>query len=265
MQTSYAQNFEDILLNRIFKATTDGCYVDVGACHPNAHSVTKIFYDRGWSGVNIEPSSYYYSLLQQHRARDINLQMALSDHKSEQDFFEVVGSGLSALDQAVIFRANAGGLQAKQSRVLVDTLTSVLDRHLKSRAIDFLKIDVEGHELQVIRGLDFQRYRPKVILVEAVHPDTRAPAWLEWEPILLNQNYVFASFDGLNRFYVDTPYVAWIDMLKLPPNVFDEFWLSEGHPMVKPKGRLWQSFLRRILPENLHHVVRRAYYHLLKK
>ena len=70
------------------------------------------------------------------------------------------------------------------------------------RAIDFLKIDVEGGEADVLAGGDWQRFRPKVIVIEAVMPGSNEPAWGEWESFLLAQGYRFALFDTLNRFYV---------------------------------------------------------------
>ena len=68
--------------------------------------------------------------------------------------------------------------------------------------IDFLKVDVEGAEADVLAGGDFKRFRPKVIVVEAVAPGSGEPAWQDWEPMLLAQGYRFALFDTLNRFYV---------------------------------------------------------------
>src|ERR1041384_3211716 len=69
---SYAQNFEDVLLHRIFGNLARGFYVDIGASDPMIGSVTKIFYDRGWSGINIEPSSTFPRLAAA-RPRDVNL------------------------------------------------------------------------------------------------------------------------------------------------------------------------------------------------
>ena len=68
--------------------------------------------------------------------------------------------------------------------------------------IDFLKIDVEGAEADVIAGLDFARHRPRVILVEAVNPNASADEWKAWDKTLSANGYIFAFFDNLNRFYV---------------------------------------------------------------
>ena len=74
---SYAQNFEDVLLWRALGGVTDGFYIDVGAAHPDIDSVTRAFYDRGWSGINIEPTPEYSLRLAAARPRDVNLRLVL--------------------------------------------------------------------------------------------------------------------------------------------------------------------------------------------
>ena len=93
---SFAQNHEDILLDRVFHGRTDGFYIDVGACHPVCHSVTKLFYDRGWRGINIEPIPGMFDILARDRGRDVNLPIGLSNREEKLRFFEVpAGIGLS--------------------------------------------------------------------------------------------------------------------------------------------------------------------------
>ena len=75
---SYAQNYEDVLLNRLFSDCPNGFYIDVGACHPVVHSVTKLFYERGWHGINVEPIPGLCEMLAHDRQRDINLGIGLS-------------------------------------------------------------------------------------------------------------------------------------------------------------------------------------------
>src|SRR5215467_10065878 len=89
--TSYAQNREDVILARAFRGAA-GFYVDVGAAHPVNHSVTKWFYDLGWSGINIEPQAHFFSLIMRDRPRDINLNVAASDSAGECTFYEVTDS-----------------------------------------------------------------------------------------------------------------------------------------------------------------------------
>jgi FkbM family methyltransferase len=265
MYESFAQNFEDVLLNRIFKNTSNGFYVDVGACHPNFDSVTRLFYERGWTGLNLDPSDYYQQLLAKHRPRDTNLKLAASSKKGKLEFFEVTGTGYSALSSDAIERAERTGATVKKSKVAVDTLSHILDQYAADKPIDFLKIDVEGHERDVIAGLDLQRHRPKLILVEAVHPDTQAPQWHLWENLLLDAGYVFAVFDGLNRFYVEKSHTDWLGLLQVAPNVFDGFYFARQHAMVKQNNHGMKSLLKRILPQRYYGQLRNLYHSIRQR
>jgi hypothetical protein len=109
--------------------------------------------------------------------------------------------GLSTTVEQHAKRAGAYGADYRTVRLPVMTLAELCECHAM-REIDFLKIDVEGAEADVLAGGDWQRFRPKAIVIEAVRPGTGEPAWDEWEPLLLAQGYRFALFDTLNRFYV---------------------------------------------------------------
>ena len=95
-------------------------------------------------------------------------------------------------------------------------------RKYVSETIDFLKIDVEGAERDVLLGADFRTWRPRVVVVEATEPGARTPNFEGWEPLLLEQNYLFASFDGLNRYYVRSEDRDLIGELQVPVSCFDE-------------------------------------------
>ena len=101
------------------------------------------------------------------------------------------------------------------------TLSDVCAAHVAEDGIDFLKIDVEGHERSVLLGGDFRRWRPRVIVIEATVQRTGEPCQAEWEGILLGADYVDAYFDGVNRFYVAYECAALIPTLAIPPNWFD--------------------------------------------
>src|SRR5690606_11815134 len=96
---------------------------------------------------------------------------------------------------------NETGKAATAMQVPVLTLASLCERYAPGE-IDVLKIDVEGAEREVLAGNDWARFRPTVIVLEALAPLTMAPAWEAWEPILTANRYDFAFFDSLNRYYV---------------------------------------------------------------
>jgi FkbM family methyltransferase len=229
---SYAQNFEDVMLARVFAGRDNGFYVDVGAADPINLSVTKWFYDLGWSGLNIEPNKQLFDRLAADRQRDINLDCGVGATVSEAKFFEPEVGELSSFDVRVRDNAQRNGIPGSTRTVAVMPLTDLLELHCQGRDIDFLKIDVEGWESEVLKGLDLRRYRPIVILIEATVPQTKVESHMEWEPRILNADYSFVYFDGVNRFYLSNEHAEFKEHFTTPPNTFDEF---ETFPLVRAR------------------------------
>ena len=220
---SYAQNFEDVLLWRALKCVERGFYIDVGAAHPDGDSVTRAFYDRGWRGINVEPTREYFSRLVAARPRDTNIQAALSDMAGQVDIYVVPGTGLSTIEPDVAKDYTGQGFAVEVQRTLVDTLAGVCRQHAEPQ-IHFLKIDVEGAERAVLEGADLQAFRPWIILIESTRPMSTEETHAAWEPILLDAGYRFVWFDGLNRFYVAAEQLTALSPhFRTPPNVFDDF------------------------------------------
>lgn len=220
---SYAQNFEDVILHRVFANRKDGFYIDVGAMDPIEDSVTKVFYDEGWSGINIEPNQWFYGKLMEQRPRDINLNLALGEREEVRTLHVSERHGNSTFEERHRDRFAERGFETKESTVRVTTLAAVCREYVKQE-IDFLKVDCEGWEKFALLGGDWDRFRPIVVVVEATEPMTTTPAWSEWEPILtVNGRYEMVYFDGLNRFYLRREYLDLRSHFAVPPNVFDEF------------------------------------------
>ena len=198
---SYAQNFEDVLLWRALRQVGRGFYIDVGAAHPDINSVTRAFYDRGWSGINIEPVAAYAQRLEMARPQDVTLRLALGESSGQAPFFTVPGTGLSTLESGVAQDYRNQGFTVEEGSVAIETLAAICRRHAPTE-IHFLKVDVEGAERAVLAGADFDKVRPWIILVEATRPMSTEETYATWEPLLLQANYHFAWFDGLNRFYI---------------------------------------------------------------
>jgi FkbM family methyltransferase len=225
---SYAQNYEDVLLARAFPDMKEGFYIDVGANDPISDSVTKHFYDQGWHGINIEPVRALYERLCSHRGNDINLNIGLSNRESYRELIECLSyPGLSTFTPCLVDNWRRRGLEMQTANrsVPVMTLAQICEAHV-DRTIDFLKIDVEGHEREVIEGGDFHKWRPRVILIEATWPE-------RWEPLILGADYHFAIFDGLNRYYVRSEDRALLPALSVPVNTCDSFVSYHHHAMVE--------------------------------
>jgi FkbM family methyltransferase len=203
--TYYSQFYEDYVLAYVFKDYEHGFYVDVGANDPDDKSVTKYFYLAGWRGINIEPIPELIEKLNKARPEDTNKGVAISDRPGELPFYRGDGkaSGLSTLSPAIAASHRARGYEFTKIMIPVTTLNAVLDEHAKNKSeITFLNVDVEGFEKQVLSGIDFKRYHPRVIMAEATAPLTEVATQQKWESILIDNGYIFAMDDGLNRYYV---------------------------------------------------------------
>lgn len=223
---SYADNREDVLLARVFRDQRQGFYIDVGANHPTSCSVTRHFYDLGWRGINVEPVAALFAMYATERPRDTTLNVALSDAEGQLEFWEGLrnATGLSTSSAAEVERHRRAGFDFARRTVTVTTLARVCERHVGDRTIDFLSVDVEGHERNVLIGADFRRFRPRVVLVEATRPNTQEPTHGAWEQILAAADYRFVFFDGLNRYYVrGEDERALAPAFATPVNVFDDF------------------------------------------
>ena len=202
MDLSYAQNLEDYHLARLFAGQADGFYIDVGAGHPVADNVSFWFYLQGWRGLVVEPQQDLAALYAHIRPRDIAVCGLVGRSTGEADFHVVERlHGFSTTDEAHARGAAAFGAGFRTHRMPVTTLAALCEAHAPPR-IDFLKVDVEGAEAEVLAGADWERWRPRVVVAEALAPGSMAEAWREWESLLTEHRYRFAFSDGLNRFYV---------------------------------------------------------------
>ncbi|WP_158306436.1 FkbM family methyltransferase [Pusillimonas sp. T7-7] len=236
---SFAQNFEDVMLSRALKGIQNGFYIDVGAAWPDYDSVTKAFYDQGWRGINIEPNPVFHSQYAEVRAKDINLAVAIGEIPTKLMMSFVKDTGLSTLNPTVALQHSGQGRNIDEREVDVTTLAVVWNEHVpENQDVHFLKIDVEGFEAAAIRGNDWVKNRPWIVLVEATIPMSQVESYATWENVLTSADYHFAYADGLNRFYVANEHNELLDAFKYPPNVFDRFVLAS---QVKLESGLRES------------------------
>ena len=224
---SYAQNSEDVLLWRALGHVPNGFYIDVGANDPVEHSVTKAFYDAGWRGISIEPLPSFHAAFLEQRPRDVNLAIAAGADNGELVLYDVPAvRGWASPEQSVAELHRAEGHEVAEITVPVRTLASVCEEYVDGEGgteIHFLKIDVEGFEGEVLRGMDFKRWRTWVLVIEATLPNSRATNHGAWEHLVVEQGYRYAWFDGLNRYYVAEEHAELLAHLDIQPNVFDDF------------------------------------------
>lgn len=192
---SYSQEGEDLILRRIFGDQSEGFYVDVGAHHPTRFSNTYIFYKSGWSGVNIEPNPAIQSMFLSRRPRDVTLMFGVNDRAGILRYYEFEDSALNTFDRALM------EWRLKNTRykvtgyldVPVERLDTLLSLSLpQRREIDFLSIDAEGFDLNVLKSNDWQRFRPKCVLIETLQSSL--------EEVMSSESCIFLQSHGYEIF-----------------------------------------------------------------
>lgn len=159
---SYSQYGEDLIINDLLNKEI-GFYIDVGSFHPIKSSNTYYFYKKGWSGINIEPRSGSKELFDQYRPRDINLEIGVAETEERLMYNAYSEGRLNHFRKA---KSDWDNLRTEYY-INVKPLEVLLDEFLPYPFnIDFISIDVEGMELTVLKSLNFERFRPEVVVVE---------------------------------------------------------------------------------------------------
>ena len=249
---SYAQNFEDVMLWRALKNVKNGFYIDVGAFHPEEDSMTKWFYDQGWSGINIEPVKELHEIFMMNRQRDINLNCAIGNISKEDNLFCFPNSGLSTLNpRNAKNHLENHGTPYQRRKVAVRTLTDVYEKYASVNSIHFLNIDVETYERQVLEGIDFKKIRPWIIVIESTLPNSLTEDHKSWNHLLLEADYINVYFDGLNRFYLSIEHKELLHIFKRPPhNHFDEI-INSNYIRIQNKLNHVEEQLQNLEKKNL--------------
>ena len=222
---SFAQNHEDVVLARALRPDErSGTWIDVGASDPVIDSVTEAFSERGWRGINVEPLQPEFERLVLSRPNDVNLHAAVGATSGTAKLFQgpLENRGSSTMVPEIAEHYRQLGQEFVAIEVPVLTLAEIVEQHVTA-PVDFLKIDVEGFEREVLAGADWSTFRPRVVMLEATFPNSTEPSHEAWEPMLESLGYRFALFDGLNRFYGREDEPELIQRLSTPANVHDDF------------------------------------------
>ena len=223
--TSYAQNFEDVMLWRALGHIERGLYIDVGAQDPVIDSVSLAFHEHGWQGIHVEPTPHYAALLRQKRPGDTVIQAAVGSDSAVLHFFEIPDTGISTADAAIAAQHRASGFDVHETNVPCIPLSAVF-QICAEQEIHWLKIDVEGFEQQVLSSWGTSSARPWIVVVESTLPLTQIDTHQSWESIIVGYGYTSVYFDGLNRYYVSEAHPELKAVFAAPPNVFDGFALN---------------------------------------
>lgn len=189
----FAEFAEDVMINRIFKNHDKGIYIDIGAYHPYKGSLTYLLFKKGWQGVNIDLSKTSIDLFKIARPKDTNICCAISNKTEKKVYFE--NSPIN--QQNSLIRRNS---EQKEIEIQAFTLTDLLSSK-KIEKIDYLNIDTEGNEMDVLEGMDFKKISPKLITIEENNFSKISTLENEKIKFLSEVNYSLINIIGVTMFF----------------------------------------------------------------
>ena len=198
----YSQFGEDIVLKGfILRSINNGFYVDVGCYHPKKYSNTYKLYKRGWRGINIDLDRLKIKAFNWVRPQDHNVTAAISDQKSTVKVYNFGHYSLdSTLDEHTAFknREKIQGVREVESRTLSEIIES---SPFAGRQIDLLSIDTEGHDLNVLKSLDFEKYKPRLVIIETHLMNMDQIMESELYQYLKGKDYYLINWVGFTLFF----------------------------------------------------------------
>lgn len=196
---SYSQGGEDLRLAKYFKKRKSGFYVDVGAHHPRRFSNTHLFYKKGWRGINIDATPESMKLFNKVRPRDINLEIPISNKSKKISFYMFDEPALNSFSYELSKEREIFS-KFKIKKIVKLTpkkLSEILDKYLPyNTKIDFMSIDVEGHEYEVLTSNNWEKYKPEYLLVELLDTHSKSSSKNDVYSFLLNENYFVIGKTG---------------------------------------------------------------------
>jgi FkbM family methyltransferase len=193
---SYSQEGEDLILNRIFEYKPTGFYIDVGAHHPKRFSNTFIFYEKGWNGINLDAMPGSMTLFNKLRKRDINIECGIGIASKKLDYYIFNEPALNGFSKELSEYRSTNSKQYKiQSikKVNIERLDTILEKYLPDtvKEIDFLSIDVEGLDFEVLISNNWKKYRPTFVIVEILESGLVEIMKSKTYEFMIENNYTF--------------------------------------------------------------------------
>lgn len=204
---SYAQCGEDVIARTLFDmlGIVHPVFLDIGAHHPRFLSNTYLFYREGARGINVEPDPELHAKFLRARPGDLNLNVGVGPQAGHLDLYVMSSRTLNTLSESEAKRYESEGFKIVEKRAVpVVTINQLLDRHLH-KALDFLSVDVEGLDYEILAALDFERYRPAVVCVETIifSMTGEGEKRKEIDDLLTGRGYMRFADTFINTLYVD--------------------------------------------------------------
>jgi FkbM family methyltransferase len=211
---SYSQQGEDLVVSKIFNKKWGGFFIDVGAFDPKTYSNTYKLHLAGWTGINIEPNPDNFSIFMKKRKRDINLNIGINSEEGIINYYRFNNPAVNTFDKqhAESWRKVNGFILKDTIQIETYRLEHVLQANLPpNKEIDFMTIDVEGLDYNVLTSNDWNKYRPKLIVVENDY----------FSNINLKENRIFKFMDSIEYELYDIRGISLFFIDKNNKNNFD--------------------------------------------
>lgn len=206
---SFSQKGEDLVIEKFIGDKKKGFYVDIGAHNPNIFNNTKRFYMKGWHGINIEPNPRLIKEFFKQRPRDINLNIGIKNKSGIVTFFEFAPDSLSTFSKKETKENLKLGYRLNQKlQIPVLKLSEVLGKYLVPK-IDFISIDTEGLDLEVLESNDWKKFRPTIVCVETgdfpsmITRERKINKKTLIDKYMIKNGYKEYFDNGLNAIYLD--------------------------------------------------------------
>lgn len=192
----YSQNGEDIILSSHFKKKQTGFYVDFGAHHPTRYSNTYLLYKKGWRGINVDANESLIRGFLNKRPRDISICKAIGDDGEQLEYFMFEDAAVNTFSpsEAQKWKGSKWNKYLGSKIMTTESPNTILKKYLPpDTTIDLMSIDLEGLDYKFLRSLDFDVYRPNVIVVEDTDFNFSEPAASQIYKYLDSKNYTLIS------------------------------------------------------------------------
>ena len=202
----------DIMADHFFRNKKKGIYIDVGCHHPFLNNNTYLLYKRGWLGINIDLDFSSIDMFNYFRKLDLNVHAAISDKEIETDlYFYHNRSAINTLS------VDSGSGSKEVKKIKTRTLNNIIENSkFKDNEIDYLSVDVEGHEFNVIKAFNLEKYKPKLIILELINPKIKEFYLSDINNVLDSNIYKYMNENNYKL-------VNWIhdDLIFVPKNIFN--------------------------------------------
>lgn len=203
----YSQEGEDIILERVFDGKQHGFYVDIGSHHPIRFSNTHAFYLKGWQGLNIDATPGSMTPFREIRKRDINVELGVSPEAGEMTYYIMNEPALNTFSkERVDFLESTTPYRLKKTELVqTKTLAQIMKEYVPAgQEIDFLTIDVEGLDYEILLTNDWEKFRPHIILAEDLNGSLENMSASRTHVFLKSKGYELFSKTFNTIFYRDT-------------------------------------------------------------